>query len=375
MSQVENNVCFFINGSELKSQDVRRMMNLIYLENDIKLNSIQVIHFTKENELRTDWILKKKKVEYKPSKVDCDFNICQSIASIYSYVRTTNNTFYNCQSKKICDLNDNDLIVQNLNSKSESIIIETLRNEINKNKIKKVKQTIFFYIEESGDKADLDIVFNSSVFNFKEGESNQISLSIIGSPTSITWEPKEGLSCYDCAQPSFVGNSNMNYRLLLEDSLNCIKTSKSITINYTKSCLCDSEIKMTSILFEKADSKYYNPSADPDSDWEWQIISNQSGGHMFDLFCSLNCTKKFKVIIRDPKGKQLKVQNIDLYDENDLEDRNFEIIRLDLGSIARFFEDPRFYSIVEIIPIDGNNLECTSKSYVSPKIRFTKCTD
>lgn len=373
--QVENNVCFFFNGSKINSSDINRMMNFIYLENNIKLNSVKVIHITKDNESKMTWINKKKSVEYNPSKYYCGFDVCQSINSIYSYIKQDKNILYNCQSKSPCKLNDIDLEIRSLNSKSESIIIEKIKEGISTNKVLKKKQSIFFYIEELEDFPKLDINFMSQAIVFNEGGVNTIESNISGNATSISWEPKQGLDCYDCFTPKFIGQTNVTYLVEIKDSVNCQTVSKEVNVSFEKSCLCEGEISQTEILFDQADRKYYSRSKDLESDWKWQITANQSGGYMFDLFCNSNCTRKFKVVILDPSGKRIKTQFLDLNDENDRKPRKNEVLRIDLGSVSELLPNGKFYCVVEITPIDNNDLECESKKYISPKIRFTKCTE
>ena len=130
--------------------------------------------------------------------------------------------------------------------------------------------------------------------------------------------------------------------------------------------------------------KFEAKKATSSAEWDWRIISNQSGGYVFDLVTNSNCAKKFRL-------KVLRHNTIVIYDEyydreevdkrsrNEYHDKypdNF-VFRVDLSSddISNLIEDANEepYFTIEITSIDDNEIECSNKKYKSPKLRPTKC--
>jgi len=381
LSQMENNFYLIINDSKMTSSDIKSMMNLIYLESDIKLNQFKVIHYTNKLENTENWVNKKKIVEYKPTKTGCDFNACESISAIISLVKTERTKFYMCEKQLKCDFQSFGIESSLLPNKNESTLINKIKEEITLNKSSKKKLTIFFYIENNQINYKPQINFESENIQIKDSESYTLNPQITGNVANYNWVPSDGLSCSDCKNPVVRIDNNKTYTLTVSDSMGCSSISKTINVTVEKSCLCDKDLQKTEILLGKLPIKKYK-KRDPKKTaiWEWGIISNQSGGYVFDLVCKSVCAKKYKVVVRKSNGSPIyedfyTIEEVDKRSRNDYHEKypeNF-VFRLDLAELSDFLNDEEEYFTIEILSIDDSNLECFDKKYTSPKVRLTKC--
>ena len=158
--------------------------------------------------------------------------------------------------------------------------------------------------------------------------------------------------------------------------MNCHNVSKSITVNVINDCDCNSgSVKPINDVFGKLSiPKYKNDIEIAD----WQIISNQSGGFVFDVLFTPNCANRYKLTIEDKDGNVVREDyfskdQVDKRARAELHEKypDYLVFRLTLKSLSKLFEGAESYFIINLTSIDESNVSC--QPYKSPKLIFTKC--
>ena len=189
------------------------------------------------------------------------------------------------------------------------------------------------------------------------------------------------MSCLDCLEPVFNGNENAELMITISDSAKCLSKSKKIEVKVEKSCVCGRDLEAVKIKFGQISyNKYISKPPGKNADWDWQIISTMSGAFLFDIVCNPSCAKDFKLSIKSLNG-QLVYERI--YNRLDVNEKNKNplhtkyqdsfIFTIDLSDYEGKDDIHKKEVKIEIVPIDSNGEECTSKKYVSPVLSLTKC--
>ena len=381
-SQVETTFFFIFNDSELSSSDIKRKINFLIENTDAKKVRFELLHYTSKSENKEDWTLNKNSIFYKPSIVNCDFNVCNNLSPIISVTKTEKSKVYIAGKQMDCSTGEETVYLSN---KDESTIIEKINEELDRIKKLKKNQSIYFLFNSPSNIQKPTLKFEVDVLNVKEFDKIILSPLITGNIKSYEWSPAIGLSCIDCKNPQLNVSQSTKYTLKVKDSLGCNTLTSSLDVVMQQNCECDKDLSKVEILFGKLPIKKFEAKkATSSAEWDWRIISNQSGGYVFDLVTNSNCAKKFRL-------KVLRHNTIVIYDEyydreevdkrsrNEYHDKypdNF-VFRVDLSSddISNLIEDANEepYFTIEITSIDDNEIECSNKKYKSPKLRPTKC--
>jgi hypothetical protein len=380
-SQKQLNIVFFVNDSKTSSSELNSFSNMVYLNNgDVKLANYTIYHFTSKKERDTTWTNKKKNASYKVIQTDCDFSICSSLNTLVPDKKTQKNKFYNCQNLLKCDFNKwNISNVNTLTSRSESLLLEKIKEEVSLNKIDKTNTTIFFYLgNDMATDSKPEIKFEKETISVKSGESVQLNPVFSKNIKNVVWTPNENISCIDCKTPTVNPSKNAVYTVSASDSMNCHNVSKSITVNVINDCDCNSgSMKPINDVFGKLTVSKYKNDIDIA---EWQIISNQSS-YNFDLLMTPNCSNEFNLSIEDNNGRVIWDTTYLRSDIDQSADTDFHriygekyfVFRLPLYPKRSIINDPEKFFIIKINSIDENQLAC--KTYISPKVIFTKCPE
>lgn len=382
IGQQNSTVYLIFNDSELTYQDLNRKVNFLIDNSNASKMNFEIIHFSTNSESLKSWKHKKNNLSYKPSLSDCSFNLCQSVASIFNATRTTESQIFLSDKSLKCEFG---IPTVQMPNKDESTISEKLKSEFSRIKSLKTNQNIYFIFSS-------ERLLNTPKFNFdqpditiKDGQSIELKPELSGSFKTFEWSPKINLSCSDCQNPIASPKETTVYTLTAIDSSGCHSVSKSIEVKVEKSCFCEREIGQIEIQFGKLPiQKFEKKNPALTAEWDWRIISNQSGLYVFDLITNSGCAKKFRLKV---KTASEEVIYDEIYLAEDVDKRsnmpyhnkypeNF-VFRVDLSDyhIIKRIEDVEnipFFT-VEIIPFDDNDQECLSRKYVSPKLRPTKC--
>ena len=375
------NIYFLVNDSHVSPDQLKSMVNLIYLSSKLKANKFTIIHFTSKQEANATWVQNKKSVEYKPLFKTCDFSLCGTLNTLISSNKTEHNKLYFCNSDLPCDAGVWNLETGRLTSKSEAMIQDKIKEEISLNKDAKNYSTLFFYI--SGDVPELKptVIFEKDTIEAKADDVVSLRPTYAGSIAKIEWLPVNGLSCSDCREPNVKLQTTNTYTVTVSDSSSCKNSaSKSITVNVKKSCFCSKGILLpvSDLLSDPLVKKYRTGLAIAD----YQISSNESGGWVFDFLTTPNCAASFQATLKeiDSKNKSKDIWQ-QQYLRNEVDEHgNFELLkkhpgkfvfRLYLDDIKENLQDPESVFILQIDSYDDENHSC--HPYVSPKLIFAKC--
>ena len=381
-SQSNATIYFIFNDSKLSKEDIKRKISFVIQSSDTKKAKFEIIHYTNKVELMDSWPVGKSKVNYKPTRITCDFDLCINISAILSITKTDKSNLIQNKSKIFCDLG---IETTQLSNTDESTIIDKLNQEILRlSKEKSVQSTYFlFNNEESALKPSL--TFNPSKILVKQSESIKLSPIITGDFSDYTWTPVSGLSCSNCKNPEVSAFASTKYTLTAKDSSGCNILSATIDVEVEKNCDCNKGVEKVEIQFGKLPiKKFEKKQSAAIAEWDWKIISNQSGGYVFDVVTNPNCAKKFRVKVLRSNGGVMFDQ---YYNKEDVDNRSRNpyhekfpdkfVFRIDLsddlsyGYIEDVEHEP--YFVIEIVSIDDFGNECDYSKYISPKIRPTKC--
>jgi len=373
---------FIFNDSELSVEDVQRKVNFIIENCDAKKAKFEIVHFSSKTEEYKNWTVNKSTVNYKPTKIGCEFDLCTNLSAILSITKTAKSKIFLADKKQNCDYGIESIQMSN---KDESTVIDKLKEEVSRIKTLKTEQTSYFLF--NGDKVYTKptLKFDPDKIKVKESEQVRLTPILTGEFVSYAWMPQAGLSCTNCPNPELKAQENTQYTLTVKDSSGCNTLSAKIDVEVEKNCVCNKGLEKIEIQFGKLPIKKFekkNPGLK--ADWEWRIISNQSGGYVFDVVTNANCAKKFNVkVLRHNGGKMFD----QMYNREDVDSRSRNpyhekypdkfVFRIDLSDDISYnlIEDAERepYFIIEITPIDDFGFECEDKKYVSPRIRPTKC--
>ena len=375
-----SNTKVFIITDDIKSERINKMSEIIYFEQNFKLDQFTFLTFNKSNEKSTLPNHKKKVVNIKQIRIDCNKNTCDEISSFIEFVNTSSNgntKLFICEENNLnCNFQNLNIDVSTLIDKQYSTIAEKIKEEIASKKEKEKELILFFYISFKPKlitKSTLE--FDKDTINMDQDESFKITPKYNQKFASYQWSPSTNLSCATCESPVFNGKESSTYTLICKDSLGCETKSKPIFFKINENCKLGNDC--IRILFEEIEtSKYVFKNNSGKSPYDWLIKANSSGGYQFDLVTSNNCATRYKVIIEDLKGsliwsKEFAKDEVDKRSKNNYLDKypTFLAFRLSLVSKQEIINEKEVR--VRIISYDNKNNqyeECTS-----PRISFAPC--
>jgi hypothetical protein len=342
----------------------------------------EIIHYTNGNVDFQSWTANKNTFNYNSSLIDCNFDLCSKLATILSFTKTTESRVFYVNSQLDCS---ESVKREKLNNDNESTIISQIDNEFLRLKEFKGSQTLYFVLNSEEKPTKPVIEFEKEIYEIKESVPFKLTPNIIGKISSYDWSPKSGLSCTDCPSPTVTLKESTKYTLTVRDSSGCNTISASTNINVEKACMCNTGISKVEIpLKDKRIKKLEKKDPNETAEWDYRILSYQSGGYVFDIITKRNCAEKFNFKILRKNGSELLnedylLEQIDERSNSDYHDnpefKDYFVFRIDLTDSHQIIENPRNepYFVIEITPYDINGELCKIKKYTSPKVRFTKC--
>lgn len=380
--QTAHTFYFIFNDSKLSKADITRKMNFLIQNSISRKVNFEILHFTEKQETIYNWSTNKCIVKYKPTKVGCEFQICANLSPIFSLSKTEKSKLFFTDRKVECDTGIETIILSN---KDESTIIEKLNDEVDQLKKIKSPQSIYFLFNSETRTNKPSLNFKSEKIILKESEKINLSPIITGDLVEFSWLPQTGLSCTDCPNPELKATETNKYVVSAKDSSGCFTLKASIDVEVEKNCICSKVLDKVEIQFGKLPIKKFEMKTPGiKADWDWRIISNQSGGYVFDVVTNSSCAKKYRVKVLRYNGGVIFDQ---FYNREDVDSRSKNpyherfpdkfVFRIDLSDdvsyklIENTENEP--YFVIEISSIDDYGDECIEKKYISPKIRPTKC--
>jgi hypothetical protein len=380
LSQNTRTIYFVYLDSKSDKKEILDKTNFIIEHTNAKKIKCEIIHYTSGNVDSESWTTKKNTFKYNSSLIDCSFDLCSKLGTILSFTKTSESRFFYVNPQLDCS---ESVKREKLNNDNESTIISQINNELQRLKEFNGAQTLYFVFNKEDKPIKPKIEFEKEVFDIKESVPFTLIPKFSGNISSYDWSPKSGLSCTDCPSPTLTLKESTKYTLTVRDSSGCNTISASININVEKACKCNTGISKVEIPFkDKRIKKIEKRDINLTADWDYRILSYQSGGFLFDIITKSSCAEKYNFKLIGKNGVELinddfLLEQIDERSNSDYHDnpefQDYFVFRIDLTDIHEIIENPKNYFIVEIIPYDNSNELCNIKKYSSPKLRLTKC--
>jgi hypothetical protein len=371
----------YIITDDFRNERINKMSEIIYFEQDYKLAEFTFLSFDYANSDKiVAPIYKKKNVNIKQIRVDCNENFCSKISNFIEFVNTSSNAntkLFICEENNLnCNFQSLNIEVSNLIDKQYSTIVEKIKDEIKLKSNKEKDLILFFYISfKQKTNTKNFIQFEKDTLIVDQDEALKLSPKYSSQFSSYQWSPSTNLNCSNCEYPIFNGKESTAYTLSCKDSMGCEVKSKSIYIKVKENCKFGYEC--IKILFNEIETpKYLFKNKSGRNTFDWTITSNSSGGYQFDLVTTNNCATKYKVIIQDLDGnliwsREFLKEEVDKRSKNNYLDiyPNSLVFRLSLVSKQEIINEK--FVRVKIISYDdkGNGYSICE----SPRISFAPC--
>ena len=370
------NIVIIIGDLKMTTSDVKKMADVIYLNEDYKVDNFSISHFSNNVNNSENWLKKKKNISYKSNVISCDFDICSDLKGIINAYRTNDSKLYFGEENTIdCNFPNNYITTSILRDNQYTTISEEIKKEL---KNSKEEKTLFFYVHGKTLKKQ-EVLFEKDTIEVTSNVEYKITPTIKSNFKSYKWTPSSNLSCSDCKTPVFKGENSSSYQLICVDSNGCEVISPKIYIKIKKNCdLGNQPSKL--LLGQEYSSKYVFVNKKGKNDHEWNIAANGSGGGFtYDLLATNNCYEKYKVILIDLNGKEIWPQEYykaatDKRAGTNLHelfpDKN--VFHLNLSEFAQRIEDEETFIVkLKIITYDSNyNIIGET---ISDRLKFFKC--
>jgi hypothetical protein len=371
------NIVIIIGDLKMTTSDVKKMADVIYLNEDYKVDNFSIFHFSNNVNNSENWSKKKKNISYKSNVISCDFDLCSDLKGIINVTRTNDSKLYFGEENTIdCNFPNNYITKSILLDNQYTTISEEIKKEL---KNSKEEKTLFFYVHGKKLKKQ-EVLFEKDTIEVTSNEDYKITPIIKSNFKSYKWFPSSNLSCSDCKNPVFNGENSSSFQLICVDSNGCEVVSHKIYLKIKKNC--DLGNQPTKLLLKEYPPKYVFVNNKGKNEKDWNIASNSSGGLTFDLLASNNCYEKYKVILMDLVGKEIWEQEYykaatdkrALTNLHELfPDKN--VFHLDLDEFEERINDKvnPFIVKLKIITYDNNN-NIVGET-ISGRLQFNHCNE
>ena len=370
------NIVIIIGDLKMTTSDVKKMADIVYLNDDYKVDNFSIVHFSSKVNNSENWTKNKKTVSYKSTPIDCNFDICSNLKGVINVTRTNDSKLYFGEENPIdCIFPNNYIITSVLRDNQYTTISEEIKKEL---KNSKEEKTLFFYVYGKMLKKQ-EVLFEKDTIEVTSNVDFMITPIIKTNFKSYNWSPSSDLSCSNCKTPVFRSENSRSYQLTCIDSNGCEVVSPKIHLKIKKNCdLGNQPTKL--LLGEKYSSKYVFKNSTGKNDHEWNIASNSSGGLTFDLLATNNCYEKYKVILMDLNEKTIwekeyykaatdKRAGTDLHQI--FPEKN--VFRMKLESLEEKIKTKGYYTKIKIITYDNNNNIIGET--ISERLQFNHCNE
>lgn len=293
-----------------------RVFNLYCEQKSIKFDDFDVIHYSNRIWSKGDDDLcssRKKTVQYTSRKAECNYQVCNELGSIIKKNETMDITLLWCSSRKECSSEFNDVNLISLPN-SDDAIKEELDRILDK---KRRRETlVIIYVAGNMESPKPGVTISTNSYSIEVGESVELKPNYKGSFSTVIWSPAQGLSCTDCQFPTASPSSSTTYNLQVTEDNGCKSDSVKVTVNVKNNCVTGNT---PPDLFLQERINFFNESTKEHDDIPtkfrriraqggatWRILSNQSGGDIYDLIVNASCGQCFKLAIVDDLDENVK---------------------------------------------------------------------
>jgi len=263
-------------------------------------------------------------------------------------------------------------------------ILEHLGNKSNKKK----QNSLIYYLSKADDLDELNpiVQFEDTRITISTNDMNQVINPIYSKDVAIySWSPSAGLSCTDCATPTIIDPQDKTYTVTVWDKDKCKKSQAEIEVKTFNPCSCREILSMTdefgNMFKGQQIRKKYRKTRQRVKTFDWQIISQQSGGWVFEYLVTATCIDKYRVTLtigdRPVWQEDYFKKDLDSRGQGVLHEDypDHFVLKLDFTDIHKQIEkaknDNKQIKIEIQAYVDGKI--CKDYKYKSPRLIFTKC--
>lgn len=371
------NISVFAADNKTTNSHLRKYCERVYFFSELKrVEEFTVIHYNNSNITDTNWNDgKKKDVKYSRKELPCEFNLMSSVIGTIDNIPSNHKIFLLAKNEVLLKNEIEGAQRINIESKTEMEITEVISKIISENK----KEDVDIFIIHSGDN------FESPKFEFKENEINSSGSVLIEYNTTLPLDKlylkidgKE--QNFGKEKPELKIDKNQQISGYYVDDRGCQSNVDKLEIHFESNCDCDVEHGIPELLYENTGNM--KPRGSKKAKWDFQITPSGGGGTFFyDLTIKNVCSEQFLIEFYNSKNekfyseyKSIHKLKIDMNDRGMSDVNEYFIVKIKMINHVELIDNPNEYFSVHITPIIKNNLACPSRTFVSRKIKFSRCS-
>jgi hypothetical protein len=372
------NISVFAADNKTTNSHLRKYCERIYLFSELKrVEEFNLIHYNNTEIIDTEWNDGKKKlIKYTRNELPCEFNLLSSVIGKIDNIPSNHKIFL---------LAKNDVLLKdeiegakriNIESKTEPEITEILSKILSENK----KEDVDIFIIHSG------YNFELPKFEFKEDKINTSGIFFIDYVAS---SQVEKLIIKTDGKELKFGQEKLEIKVDKDqeisgyfiDGRGCKSNEDYLDIDFETKCDCGIDYGIPELLYEYTGNLV--PRGARKAQWDFQITpSGGSGGFFYVLAIKNVCTEQLLLEFFNSRNEKFyfETKNISKLKEDMVkmgmsESSDYLIVKVSMINQVELIDNPREFFTVRVTPILKNNMECPSRSFLSKKIKFSRCED
>lgn len=385
-------VYIIVNGEKETYQSIYQKVDSIANDKKIKKVDFIVYHATSSpnvNQKSSDLENNKNSLIYRPYPKDCKFSNCNWLDNIVPtmFSNHVNNIFY-CNGSLNCSPNSWGMTSMNLPSAEPIKIQEKIKDYLVNKANKKKQSSLIFYLSKADaiDELNPTVGFEDTKITISTNDKNQVFAPIYSKDVAIySWSPSAGLSCSDCPNPTIIDPQDRTYTVTVWDKEKCKKDQAEIEVKTFNPCDCREILSMTdefgNVFKGEQIRKKYKKTRQRVKTYDWQIISLQSGGWVFEYLVTATCLEAYRVTLTIDERPIWQED----YLKKDLDSRgqgvlhedypDHFVVKLDFTEIHEIIEQAKRAKKPIRIEIEAyvDGQICKDYKYKSPRLNPTKC--
>ena len=385
-------VYIIVNGETETYQSIYQKVKSIAKAKKIKKVDFIVYHATsnpKSDQKPPD--IGKNSLIYRHYPKDCKFSNCNWLNNIVpTMFSNDDNTMFYCNGSLDCSPKSWGMSSMNLPSAEPDEIQKKILEHIGNKSNKKKQSSLIFYLSKADDLDEINpkVRFEDTKITISTNDKNQVLTPIYSKDVDIySWSPTSGLSCNDCATPTIKDPQDKTYTVTVWDKDKCKKDQAEIEVKTFNPCDCREILSMTDefgnvFRGEQIRKKYKKTrQRERDKTYDWQIISLQSGGWVFEFLVTATCIEAYRVTLtiddRPIWQEDYLKKDLDSRGQGVLHDDypDHFVVKLDFTEIHAIIEQAKRALKPIRIEIEAyvDGKICKDYKYKSPRLNPTKC--
>jgi len=357
---------------------LRKYCERIYLFSELKnVSEFNVIHYNNTEIIDADWNNdKKKSIHYARHELPCEFNLIAKVIEEIDEIPSNHKIFLFAKNDVLSKNEIEGAKKISIESKTETEITEMISEILSENK----KENVDIFIVHSGN------YFELPKFEFKVDKINTSGLVLIDYSASLP--PVKLILRTEGKELSF-GQEKLEFNVEKDkevlgyyiDARGCKSNEDYLAIDFESKCDCDYDYGIPELLYEYTGNLV--PRGSRKAQWDFQITpSGGSGSFFYDLAIKNVCSDQVLIEFYNSKNekfyaekKSIEKLKIDMNERGMSDVNDYYIVKIKMINQVDLIDNPLEYFTLKITPILKNNSECPSRSFVSKKIKFSRCED